>query len=166
MVCIYMPRHLGEDVDDQEMVPPLPECPEAARPFSSSMTSLGPHAGVGGPERAWLSMRSRTRTIPRPSSLFSRKSASTCWSLVSGLPGGMDMRQIADAARELRAGMKVLFHYPVRRERRHQPRPSRPRHGRDDQAVRRRCARQPDQGADLGVSLNGDELSVKSPLTF
>ncbi|MBK3401062.1 hypothetical protein HPY23_31955 [Methylobacterium sp. IF7SW-B2] len=26
-----------------------------------------------------------------------------------GLPGGMDMRQIADAARELRAGMKVLF---------------------------------------------------------
>ena len=53
-----------------------------------------------------------------------------------GLPGGMNGRQLADAAREQRPGLKVLFSHRLCRERRCWQRPHGARHGSHDQAVR------------------------------
>jgi CheY-like chemotaxis protein len=53
-----------------------------------------------------------------------------------GLPGGMNGRQMADAARVLRPGLKVLFITRLRRKCRGGERPPRPRHGGADQALR------------------------------
>ena len=51
-----------------------------------------------------------------------------------GLPGGMNGRQMADAARA-RARTQGAVHHRLRGERRAQPRPSGPRHARDDEAL-------------------------------
>ena len=57
-----------------------------------------------------------------------------------GLPGGLNGRQVADAARATRPDLQGPVHHRLCRERRVQPRPCRTRHGGADQAVRRRPA--------------------------
>ncbi len=58
-----------------------------------------------------------------------------------GLPGGMNGRQLADAARRRAARPQGAVHHGLRRERGGRQRPPGPGHGGHDQALHARCAR-------------------------
>ncbi|MFC7556357.1 ATP-binding protein [Pseudoroseomonas wenyumeiae] len=110
MVCLYLPRHLGEG----EVVEPVPHLDEAPRAeqgetvlvvddepsvrmlISEVLEDLGYEAIEAPDGPAALKVLQSTRRIDL---------------LVTdvGLPGGMNGRQVADAARVARPDMKVLF---------------------------------------------------------
>ncbi len=108
--ALYLPRHHGEAADaDGGAARTTHRGPATARPCSWSMTSppcacwstdvLG-DLGYGAVEAADGASGSR-----------SCRSAARIDLLITdvGLPGGMNGRQVADAARVLRPGLKVLF---------------------------------------------------------
>ena len=67
-----------------------------------------------------------------------------------GLPGGMNGRQVADAARILRPGSQGAVHHRLRGERRGRQRSPDAGHGGDHQAVRHGRSGQQDQRTDRG----------------
>ena len=84
-----------------------------------------------------------------------------------GLPGGMNGRQVADAARLSRPALQRVVHHRLRRERGRRKRASRSRHGRDHQAVRDLGAGREGQGPAgwLGNrSCHGGEGTARSVL--
>lgn len=110
MVCLYLPRHLGE-AETGEMVPDLDATPRAVegqtilviddeatvRMLASEVLQELGYATVEAEDgKAGLAVLETNRRIDL---------------LVTdvGLPGGMNGRQVADAARVLRPGLKVLF---------------------------------------------------------
>ena len=110
MVCMYLPRHGGaeEDIDDQIVVAEAPKAQrgqtvlvvddEAALRMLivEVMQELGYHtleAGDGAEALRYLQSDERIDLLLTD----------------VGLPGGMNGRQVADAARVARAGLKVLF---------------------------------------------------------
>jgi CheY-like chemotaxis protein len=110
MVCLYLPRHAGEEAAEGEEPSPLPapraehgetvlvvdDEPTVRMLVSEVLGELGYAAIEAGDGAAGLQLLRSGRRIDL---------------LVTdvGLPGGMNGRQLADAARELRPGLKVLF---------------------------------------------------------
>jgi PAS domain S-box-containing protein len=110
MVCIYLPRHLGDEAADD----PMPSAPPAMQArqgetvlvvddeptirmlVTDVLDEFGYHAIEAGDGAAAMKVLESTARIDL---------------LVTdvGLPGGMNGRQVADAARTLRPGLKVLF---------------------------------------------------------
>jgi CheY-like chemotaxis protein len=82
-----------------------------------------------------------------------------------GLPGGMNGRQMADAARESRPDLRVLFITGYAENFRDQQRPSRARHAGDDQTVRSGniCGKSSANGGRV-MSARGARLVI-SPVT-
>jgi CheY-like chemotaxis protein len=109
MVCVYLPRHLGAAKADEntESAEPLPHAeagetvlvvddePTVRMLVAEVLTDLGYTAieAIDGP--AGLKIFSDLRVDLLITDV--------------GLPGGMNGRQVADAARSLRPGLKVLF---------------------------------------------------------
>jgi CheY-like chemotaxis protein len=110
MVCIYLPRHLGdaETMEDDGQVHEAPRAeagetvlvvddePTIRMLVAEVLTDLGYTAIEAGDGAAGLKILNSDLRIDL---------------LVTdvGLPGGMNGRQLADAARVLRADLKVLF---------------------------------------------------------
>ena len=110
MVCIYLPRHLGEaevqDVSDRDEVSPRAEAgetvlvvddePTVRMLVSEVLTDLGYTAIEAEDGAAGLKVLNSDSRIDL---------------LVTdvGLPGGLNGRQVADAARSARPNLKVLF---------------------------------------------------------
>ncbi len=107
-ICIYLPRYVGDAEDDfEEMVAALP-ITAAARSLSSTMKR---------PSGIW-STRCWTRwgytvigAADGAAGLKVLQSGARIDLLITdvGLPNGMNGRQVADAGRSLRPGLKVLF---------------------------------------------------------
>jgi CheY-like chemotaxis protein len=110
MVCIYLPRHLG-DADDSDIEPSVEEAPRAEvgetvlviddevvirMLVAEVLTDLGYTAIEAGDGATGLKVINSDARIDL---------------LVTdvGLPGGLNGRQVADAARKVRPDMKVLF---------------------------------------------------------
>ncbi len=109
MVCIYLPRHLGEEdaaapaasapasrSDDQRTVLVIDDEPTVRMLVADAMGELG-HACLEAPDGA--------------TGLRILQSDNNVDLLITdvGLPGGLNGRQVADAARALRPELKVLF---------------------------------------------------------
>ena len=110
-VCLYLPRHLG-DAETAEAAGPSARC---RRRRSSSETVLvvddepTVRMLITDVLTSWATPLWR-RPTARPA-LEVLESEAPIDLLVTdvGLPGGMNGRQLADAARALRPGLKVLF---------------------------------------------------------
>ena len=111
MVCIYLPRHCGEGEDLGEVETHADEAPRAIEGETVLVIDDEPTVrmlvsdvlsdlGYGGLEAE-----------DGPSGLKILQSQARIDLLITdvGLPGGMNGRQVADAARLLRPGLKVLF---------------------------------------------------------
>jgi CheY-like chemotaxis protein len=110
MVCIYLPRHRGEEeteepalsadppagADAGETVLVIDDKPSVRMLMCDALADLGYHCLEAG---------------DGPSGLRILESRARIDLLVTdvGLPGGLNGRQVADAARTLRPGLKVLF---------------------------------------------------------
>ncbi|NOG72293.1 PAS domain S-box protein [Roseicella sp. DB1501] len=110
MVCLYLPRHAGEELTEGEAAEPVSapraehgetvlvvdDEPTVRMLVSEVLGELGYAAIEADDGAAGLQLLRSGRRIDL---------------LVTdvGLPGGMNGRQLADAARELRPGLKVLF---------------------------------------------------------
>ncbi|WP_137863857.1 MULTISPECIES: ATP-binding protein [unclassified Sphingomonas] len=110
MVCIYLPRHLGEEeepgaVEDSvaaatshegEIVLVVDDEPTVRMLIVDALRELGYSCLEAGDGPAGLRLLKRTARIDL---------------LITdvGLPGGLNGRQVADAARAVRPGLKVLF---------------------------------------------------------
>ncbi len=109
MVCIYLPRYRGEEEEDAPVLvePALPadagqtvlvvdDEPSVRMLVCDALTDLGYHCLEAG---------------DGPSGLRILESPGRVDLLVTdvGLPGGLNGRQVADAAREIRPGLRVLF---------------------------------------------------------
>ncbi|WP_066699485.1 ATP-binding protein [Sphingobium amiense] len=109
MVCIYLPRHRGEEEEDAPiLVEPalttdsdrtvlvIDDEPSVRMLVCDALTDLGYHCLEAG---------------DGPSGLRILESAGRVDMLVTdvGLPGGLNGRQVADAARTMRPGLRVLF---------------------------------------------------------
>lgn len=109
MVCIYLPRHRGEEEDDVapageatvaadagETVLVIDDEPSVRMLVADSLGDLGYHCLEAG---------------DGPAGLRILESKSRVDLLVTdvGLPGGLNGRQVADAARALRPDLKILF---------------------------------------------------------
>jgi CheY-like chemotaxis protein len=109
MVCIYLPRHLGEeesDVSDRVVVP-------ATVPAGETVLIVDDEPTVRMLVADSLADRGYAciEAADGPSGLKILQSKVRIDLLVTdvGLPGGLNGRQVADAARALRPDLKVLF---------------------------------------------------------
>ena len=110
-MCLYLPRHDGEAGAEDPTARSADgrRTPATARSCWSSTTSR--------PSGCWSPRCSKTWAMPRieaadgPSGLRVLQSTARIDLLITdvGLPGGMNGRQMADAARETRPELKVLF---------------------------------------------------------
>ena len=138
MVCIYLPRNLGdEDVDeavpivgveaasDGQVVLVIDDEPTVRMLVNDALVDRG-YATVEAADGA-----AGLRVLESPARVDL---------LITdvGLPGGLNGRQVADAARLLRPGLKIMFITGYAEKCRAQPRPYRARHGGADEAVRGR----------------------------
>ena len=108
MVCIYLPRHEGDAATEQQETPELPRAqqgetvlviddePTVRMLVTDVLEDLGYRALEAADGAAGLKILQSTSRIDL---------------LVTdvGLPGGMNGRQVADAARSLRPDLKILF---------------------------------------------------------
>ena len=146
-VCVYLPRHDGvvsvdkregpaEAAAPRERCIVLVEDEETIREIlTEELTGLGYRVLEAG---------------DGPAGLRILQSAVEVDLLLTdvGLPGGMNGRQVADAARVSRPDLKVLFHHRLRAERRGSQRAARPRHGGHHEALRHRRPRSQGRGDD------------------
>ncbi|MDO7834700.1 ATP-binding protein [Sphingobium sp. HBC34] len=109
MVCIYLPRHRGEEEDDVaptgeamvaadagEIVLVIDDEPSVRMLVADSLGDLGYHCLEAGDGPTGLRiLESKTRVDLLVTDV--------------GLPGGLNGRQVADAARALRPDLKILF---------------------------------------------------------
>ena len=143
-VCLYLPRHFGER-SERPSRRRTREPPRASRRDGAGRRRRAdrPHAGDRGAAGARLSPR--IEADDGPSALKVLQSDARIDLLVTdvGLPGGMNGRQLADAARAHAAGAQGAVHHRLCRERRRRQRPSRAGHAGADQAVRHGDAGEP-----------------------
>ena len=156
-VCLYLPRHTGEEERDAASVGPA-DLPRARHgetvlvvddeaSVRMLVTDVLGDLGYGALEAAdGAAGLAFLRTDARIDLLVTDV----------GLPGGMNGRQVADAARDLRPGLKVLFITGYGRDGGAEPRPSRPRHARPHQAFCHRRARGTHAEPDRGVMCPGE----------
>jgi signal transduction histidine kinase/ActR/RegA family two-component response regulator len=109
MVCIYLPRHRGDEEEDvpvyvesalaaesDQTVLIIDDEPSVRMLVCDALSDLGFHCLEAGDGPAGLRiLESRTRIDLLVTDV--------------GLPGGLNGRQVADAARELRPDLRVLF---------------------------------------------------------
>jgi CheY-like chemotaxis protein len=105
MVCLYLPRHLGEAEHGSGKLaepapPPRAERGETVLVVDDEPTEVLEDLGYTAIEAA-----------DGAAGLKALRAGGRVDLLITdvGLPGGMNGRQVADAARELRPGLKVLF---------------------------------------------------------
>jgi PAS domain S-box-containing protein len=111
MICIYLPRHMGTALPEAELAPSLQQPPLADGGETVlvvddealiRMLAVEELTGLGYSvlEAADAAQALKILADPRPISLLITD---------VGLPGGMNGRQLADAARTARPGLEVLF---------------------------------------------------------
>jgi PAS domain S-box-containing protein len=110
MVCLYLPRHLGE-TEGAERLPDLAEAPRAERGETVLVVDDEPAVRMLVTEVLEDLGYVAIEAADGPSGLKLLQSDRRIDLLVSdvGLPGGMNGRQLADAARIGRPALKVLF---------------------------------------------------------
>jgi len=111
MVCLYLPRHLGEATEDAA---PATEGEDVPRAHSSETILLvddEPLIRMVGAEQLQELGYTVIEAAEAASALRILNSNRTIDLLITdvGLPGGMNGRQLADAAREQRPDLQVLF---------------------------------------------------------
>jgi PAS domain S-box-containing protein len=110
MVCIYLPRYLGQE-DAAEMAPDLVDAPRAERGETVLVIDDEPTVRMLVTEVLEDLGYAAIEAADGASGLQVLQSDVRIDLLVTdvGLPGGMNGRQVADAARVARPGLKVLF---------------------------------------------------------
>ncbi|RYJ03260.1 MAG: PAS domain-containing sensor histidine kinase [Acetobacteraceae bacterium] len=112
MICLYLPRHLGEAPAEEpaEAAGRLPPAP-AATGGTVLVVDDEPTVRMLVTEVLGELGFATIEAADGPAGLAILQSPVRIDLLISdvGLPGGMNGRQVADAARELRPGLKVLF---------------------------------------------------------
>jgi PAS domain S-box-containing protein len=109
MVCVYLPRHHEEEVCEPEVVPTLPRVDSRGKTvLVVDDEPLVRMLVVDAVEDLGFST---IEAGDGPQALKVLRSDAFVDLLITdvGLPNGMNGRQVADAARELRANLKVLF---------------------------------------------------------
>ena len=109
-ICIYLPRLAGQ-ADMQEPLPELADAPRAVDGETVLIVDDEPTVRMLVTEVLGELGYSAAEAADGPSGLRVLRSDVRIDLLVTdvGLPGGMNGRQMADAARETRPGLKVLF---------------------------------------------------------
>ncbi|MBB5695782.1 PAS domain-containing protein [Muricoccus pecuniae] len=110
MVCLYLPRHLGE-AEPPEVVPDLADAPRAGLGETVLVVDDEPTVRMLVMDVLEDLGYAAIEASDGPSGLKVLQSDARIDLLVSdvGLPGGMNGRQMADAARVSRPDLKVLF---------------------------------------------------------
>src|SRR3712207_6401373 len=110
MVCLYLPRHLGEDAE-AEPVPHRAAVPRAEQGETVLLVDDEPTVRMLVAEVLDELGYAAIEAVDGAAGLAVLRSDARIDLLVTdvGLPGNMNGRQLADAARELRPGLKVLF---------------------------------------------------------
>ncbi|WP_202910807.1 ATP-binding protein [Teichococcus vastitatis] len=110
MVCLYLPRHFGEG-EAVEPVPHLDEAPRAEQGETVLVVDDEPTVRMLISEVLEDLGYAAIEALDGPAALKVLQSARRIDLLVTdvGLPGGMNGRQVADAARVARPDLKVLF---------------------------------------------------------
>ena len=110
-MCLYLPRHLRRVVGGGR-----PHDASRIHARADRRDSPGhrrrterPDAGNRSAGRAWLRRRSRLPTAPPVCESCNRRQRVDLLITDVGLPGGINGRQLADAARITRPDLKVLF---------------------------------------------------------
>ncbi|MET0364893.1 MAG: ATP-binding protein [Sphingobium sp.] len=111
MVCIYLPRHLGAEEMEADTPAPLAEASMAQANQQILVIDDEPSIRMLIVDSLSEWGYSCIEAHDGPSGLKILSSPARIDMLISdvGLPGGMNGRQIADAARELRANLPILF---------------------------------------------------------
>ncbi len=110
MICIYLPRHLGEG-DAEEEAPRLPTAEEAGAGGTVLVIDDEPLVRMLVVDTLEELGYTVIEVGDGPSGMKVLQSDARIDLLITdvGLPNGMNGRQVADAARQLRPGLKVLF---------------------------------------------------------
>jgi PAS domain S-box-containing protein len=110
MVCIYLPRYLGQE-EDADTTPDLADAPRAERGETVLVVDDEPTVRMLVSEVLEDLGYAAIEAADGASGLQVLQSDVRIDLLVTdvGLPGGMNGRQVADAARVARPGLKVLF---------------------------------------------------------
>ncbi len=110
MVCLYLPRHHGE-AEDAEAPGELAEAPRAEQGETVLVVDDEPTVCMLVSEVLGDLGYTAIEAADGPAGLRVLQSNARIDLLVTdvGLPGGMNGRQVADAARERRPGLRVLF---------------------------------------------------------
>ncbi len=110
MVCLYLPRHLGDAEDADEPAEPA-AAPRAGRGETVLVVDDEPTVRMLVAEVLEDLGYTAIDAADGAAGLKALRSGARVDLLITdvGLPGGMNGRQVADAARGLRPGLKVLF---------------------------------------------------------
>ena len=110
MVCLYLPRHLGEE-DSADAPPELADAPRAEQGETVLVVDDEPTVRMLVTEVLADLGYTAIEAADGAAGLRVLQSDTRIDLLVTdvGLPGGMNGRQVADAARVARPGLKVLF---------------------------------------------------------
>jgi PAS domain S-box-containing protein len=110
MICIYLPRHVGDEQPD-ELAPSLSEAPRAHGGELILLVDDEPLIRMVAAEQLEELGYSVIEASDAQSALKILNSPRVINLLITdvGLPGGMNGRQLADAARDTRPGLEVLF---------------------------------------------------------
>ena len=111
MVCIYLPRHYGEGIDPNTESAQRSEAPRAFEGETVLVIDDEPTVRMLVTDVLEDLGYAAIEAEDGPSGLRTLQSDARVDLLVTdvGLPGGMNGRQVADAARVIRPGLKVLF---------------------------------------------------------
>jgi signal transduction histidine kinase/ActR/RegA family two-component response regulator len=109
MVCIYLPRHLGDEL--AEVAARTEKPPVAARGRTVLIVDDEPTIRMLIHDALSEQGHACAEASDGPSGLRLLESSQPVDLLITdvGLPGGLNGRQVADAARKLRPGLKILF---------------------------------------------------------
>ncbi len=110
MVCLYLPRHLGDAEDADKPAEPA-AAPRAGRGETVLVVDDEPTVRMLVAEVLEDLGYTAIEAADGAAGLKALRSGARIDLLITdvGLPGGMNGRQVADAARGLRPGLKVLF---------------------------------------------------------
>jgi CheY-like chemotaxis protein len=110
MICIYLPRHLGDDDPIEDLVE-VPSAEKAEAGETVLVIDDEPLVRMLVVDALEELGYAAIEAGDGPSGMKLLQSGARIDLLIMdvGLPNGMNGRQVADAARQLRAGLKVLF---------------------------------------------------------
>jgi PAS domain S-box-containing protein len=111
MVCIYLPRHAGEADKDDEALHAVSDAPRAEGGETILLVDDEPLVRMLAVEQLEELGYAVIEAEDGPAAMRILNSARRISLLITdvGLPGGMNGRQVADAARVSRPGLEVLF---------------------------------------------------------